>query len=35
MISTLADMIDPYVSSQGRTIEDVAEPLHLSSIAAH
>ena len=33
MISTLADMINPYVSSQGRTTEDIAEPIHLISIA--
>jgi hypothetical protein len=35
MISTLADMINPYVSSHGRTTEDVAEPIYLISIAAN
>jgi hypothetical protein len=35
MISTLVDMINPYVSSQGRTTEDVAEPIHLISIATN
>lgn len=35
MISTLADMINPYVSSLGRTTEEVAEPIHLISIAAN
>jgi hypothetical protein len=35
MISTLPDMINPYVSSHGRTTEDVAEPIHLISIAAN
>jgi hypothetical protein len=34
MISTLADMINPYVSSHGRTTEDVEEPIHLISLAA-
>ena len=35
MISTLVDMINAYVRSHGRTTEDVAEPIHLISIAAN
>ncbi len=34
MISTLPDMINPYVSSHGRTT-DVAKPIHLISIATN
>jgi hypothetical protein len=35
MISTLVDMINAYARSHGRTTEDVAEPIHLISIAAN
>jgi len=35
MISTLTDMINAYVRSHGRTTEDVAEPIHMISIAAN
>jgi hypothetical protein len=35
MISTLTDMINAYVRSHGRTAEDVAELIHLISIAAN